>query len=62
MAGFLAGYSDRTREAYTLDLRTFYRWCDQHRLGLFEVTRTQIELSRTCRTIVRGMSILPCCM
>lgn len=43
MAGFLAGYSGRTREA-TLDLRTFYRWCDQHRLGLFEVTRTQIEL------------------
>ena len=39
-AGFLAGESGRTREAYTLDLRQFMRWCDQHCLGLFEVTRT----------------------
>ncbi|HEV2070433.1 MAG TPA: hypothetical protein VGR26_11610 [Acidimicrobiales bacterium] len=29
-AGFLAGYSGRTREAYTLDLRQFYGWCDKH--------------------------------
>ena len=26
IAGFLAGYSGRTREAYTLDLRQFLRW------------------------------------
>ncbi len=39
-AGFLAGYSGRTREAYTLDLRQFYGWCDKHHLRLFEVTRT----------------------
>ena len=26
-AGFLAGYSGRTREAYILDLRQFIRWC-----------------------------------
>jgi integrase/recombinase XerD len=44
LAGFLAGFSGRTREAYTLDLRQFYRWCDEHRLGLFDVTRTHIEL------------------
>lgn len=44
IAGFLAGYSGRTREAYTLDLRQFLRWCDQHRIGLFEVTRTHIEV------------------
>ncbi len=43
-AGFLAGYSGRTREAYTLDLRQFYGWCDRHHLQLFEVTRTHIEL------------------
>ncbi|MBW3546513.1 MAG: site-specific integrase [Actinobacteria bacterium] len=43
-AGFLAGYSGRTREAYTLDMRQFYGWCDRHHLELFEVTRTHIEL------------------
>ncbi len=44
IAGFLAGYSGRTREAYTLDLRMFYRWCDEHQLALFDITRTHIEL------------------
>ena len=44
IAGFLAGYSGRTREAYTLDLRMFYRWCDERSLGLFDLTRTHIEL------------------
>ncbi|MBA2279651.1 MAG: site-specific integrase [Acidimicrobiia bacterium] len=44
LVGFLAGYSGRTREAYTLDLRMFYRWCEEHRLGLFDLTRTHIEL------------------
>lgn len=44
VAGFLAGYSGRTREAYTLDLRRFYRWCDEHSVELFAVTRTHIEL------------------
>lgn len=43
-AGFLAGYAGRTREAYTLDLRQFIRWCGEHRLGLFDITRTHIEL------------------
>ncbi len=44
IAGFLAGYSGRTREAYTLDLRMFYRWSEKHQLTLFEITRTHIEL------------------
>lgn len=43
-AGFLAGYSGRTREAYTLDLRQFVFWCGQHDLALFEVRRGEIEL------------------
>jgi hypothetical protein len=29
LAGFLAGYSGLTRDAYALDLRTFTAWC-QH--------------------------------
>ncbi len=66
VAGFLAGYSGRTREAYTLDLRQFIRWCDEHRLGLFEVTRTHIELyareleelGRAPATISRRLSTL----
>jgi integrase/recombinase XerD len=65
-AGFLAGYSGRTREAYTLDLRQFIRWCDEHRLGLFDVTRTHIELyareleelGRAPATIGRRLSTL----
>ena len=44
IAGFLAGYSGRTREAYTLDLRQFLRWSTEHSLGLFEMTRTHIEI------------------
>lgn len=44
VAGFLAGYFGRTGEAYTLHLRMFYRWCDEHRLELLQVTRTHIGL------------------
>ena len=43
-AGFLAGYSGRTREAYSLDLRQFLGWCHGHELAVFEVQRTHIEL------------------
>jgi site-specific recombinase XerD len=43
-AGFLAGYSGRTREAYSLDLRQFIAWCKDHSLPLFQVQRTHIEL------------------
>ena len=34
LAGFLAGYAGRTREAYTLDLRQFLAWCTEQGLRL----------------------------
>ena len=43
LAGFLAGYSGQTREAYTLDLRQFADWCDAQQLRLFEARRADIE-------------------
>ena len=43
LAGFLAGYSGLTREAYGLDLRQFASWCHQHHLRLFSVRRPGIE-------------------
>jgi site-specific recombinase XerD len=43
LAGFLAGYSGLTRDAYTLDLRMFTTWCHQHRLHLFQARRADIE-------------------
>ena len=30
IAGFLAGYGDTTRDAYTLDLRQWLGWCTSH--------------------------------
>ena len=44
LAGFLAGYRGATRDAYTLDLRQFAAWCDQHQLRLFSARRAEIEL------------------
>jgi hypothetical protein len=35
LAGFLAGYTGLTRQAYELDLRQFASWCQQHQLALF---------------------------
>ncbi len=43
-AGFLAGYSGRTREAYTLDLRRFVAWRREHKIGRFDVRRAEFEL------------------
>ena len=43
LAGFLAGYSGLTREAYELDLRQFTSWCQQHHLRLFQARRADIE-------------------
>ena len=43
LAGFLAGYSGLTREAYALDLRQYAAWCHQHRVRLFEARRADIE-------------------
>ncbi len=44
IAGFLAGYGEMTREAYSLDLRQWLRWCDTHQLKVFDVKRAHIEL------------------
>jgi integrase/recombinase XerD len=43
LAGFLAGYSGLTRQAYELDLRQYASWCQQHHLRLFGVRRADIE-------------------
>ena len=43
LAGFLAGYSGLTRDAYALDLRMFTAWCQQHGLHLFQARRADIE-------------------
>ncbi len=43
LAGFLAGYSGLTRQAYELDLRQFAGWCQQHQLRLFSARRADIE-------------------
>jgi site-specific recombinase XerD len=44
LAGFLAGYSGLTRDAYALDLRQFTAWCHNRNLRLFAVRRADIEL------------------
>ncbi len=66
LAGFLAGYSGMTREAYALDLRQFTAWCRQRQLRLFAVRRADIELfardleaaGRARATITRRLSTI----
>jgi hypothetical protein len=43
LAGFLAGYTGLTREAYAQDLRQFAAWCRQHDIRLFGAWRADIE-------------------
>ncbi|HUB41293.1 MAG TPA: site-specific integrase [Streptosporangiaceae bacterium] len=43
LAGFLAGYTGLTREAYALDLRQYASWCHQHNVRLFDARRPDIE-------------------
>jgi site-specific recombinase XerD len=43
LAGFLAGYSGLTRDAYTLDLRMFTTCCQQQGLHLFQARRADVE-------------------
>jgi hypothetical protein len=58
LAGFLAGYSGLTREAYELDLRQYVSWCHQHHLRLFQARRADIEcFARDLET--RGRARLP---
>ena len=64
LAGFLAGYTGLTRQAYELDLRQFAGWCQQHQLRLFQARRADIELfardlearGRARATITRRLS------
>jgi integrase/recombinase XerD len=66
LAGFLAGYSGQTRDAYALDLRQFTTWCAQRQLRLFAVRRADIELfardleaaGRARATITRRLSTI----
>jgi hypothetical protein len=43
LAGFLAGYTGLTREAYQLHLRQYASWCQHHQLRLFDARRADIE-------------------
>ncbi len=43
LAGFLAGYSGLTRQAYELDLRQYAGWCHTRHLRLFGARRADIE-------------------
>ena len=42
--GFLARYSGRTRDAYALDLKSYFAWCASRHAEVFEMTRPHIEL------------------
>ena len=43
LAGFLAGYSGLTRQAYELDLRQYAAWCHLHQVRLLAARRADIE-------------------
>ena len=45
-AGFMAGYSGLTRQAYALDLRQYASWCHTRHLPLFGARRADIECFR----------------
>jgi Phage integrase, N-terminal SAM-like domain len=68
LAGFLAGYSGLTRDAYTLDVRQYVSWCTEHRLAVFGARRADIEgvarhlesLGRARATIARRLCTVSC--
>ena len=43
LAGFLAGYTGLTRDAYALDLRQYANWCQQRNVRLCQARRADIE-------------------
>lgn len=43
-AGFLAGYSGTTKVGYTIDLRNYWQWCENHQLHVFDARRPHVEL------------------
>jgi site-specific recombinase XerD len=68
LAGFLAGYSGLTREAYQLDLRQYVQWCAERRIPVFGARRADIEgfgrrleaLGRARATIARRLCTIAC--
>jgi integrase/recombinase XerD len=44
LAGFLARYRERTREAYAQDLDHFFAWCASHSLQPLDAIRPHLEL------------------
>ena len=68
LAGFLAGYSGLTRDAYTLDLRQYVAWCTEHPVAVFGARRADIEcfarhlesLGRARATIARRLCTVAC--
>jgi integrase/recombinase XerD len=68
LAGFLAGYSGLTHEAYALDLRQYATYCADHHLALFDVKRAHIEAfarqleaaGRARATIARRLCTITC--
>jgi site-specific recombinase XerD len=42
--GYLARYSGRTRDAYALDLKTYFAWCAARGTEVFEMTRPHVEV------------------
>ena len=61
---FLARYRvEPTRASYTISLRQWFRWCEDHRIDPLEATRSQIEvfareLEATGRTLATVASKL----
>lgn len=66
VAGYLAGFGESTRKAYSLDLRQWIGWCRSHDLRVFEVRRAHIELyarwleerGRAGATVARRLSTI----
>lgn len=52
LAGFLAGYSGLTRDAYTLDLRQYVAWCTEYWYTTDDRVAQLRRLAETCRKIV----------
>ena len=59
LAGFLAGYSGLTREAYALDLRQYVTWCTEQQVVLFGARRADIEsFGRHLETLGRARATI----
>ena len=59
LAGFLAGYSGLTRDAYTLDLRQYVAWCAEERVAVFGARRADIEcFARLLESIGRARATI----